>query len=65
MGQRIPEKEIANFRFVGESKYLKIKEIPFQEDWGDRKSMLNISQLSTKHRIKKWRKFKWDLGYSC
>jgi hypothetical protein len=47
------------------NRFVKIKEIPFQEDWGDRRSMLNISQLSTKYRIKKWRKFKWDLVYSC
>ena len=40
MGQRIPEKEIANFRFVRESKMLKIKDFIFQDDYGDRRSCL-------------------------
>ena len=53
MGQRIPEKEIVNFWFVGENKMLKIRDFIFQDDWGDRRSMLNISQLSKKYRIKK------------
>ena len=39
-GQKIPEKEIANFWFVGENKMLKIRDFIFQDDWEDRRSCL-------------------------